>query len=101
MTGVFLAIDSGSQSTKVSVVDAAGTVCASARTALRPYDLGPGGRAVHPDDDLWDTLAVAAREALGSYDGSAGDVVAVGLCGIRFCRALLDEEGRLTEPVLS
>ena len=97
----FLAIDSGSQSTKVSVVDATGTVHASAAAPLRPYELGPGGRAVHPDDDLWDALTVAAREALASYDGSAGDVVAVGLCGIRFCRALLDADGRLTEPVLS
>ena len=97
----FLAIDSGSQSTKVSVVDASGSVHASAAVALRPYELGPGGRAVHPDDDLWDALTVSARETLASYDGSAGDVVAVGLCGIRFCRALLDAEGRLTEPVLS
>ena len=97
----FLAIDSGSQSTKVSVVDAAGTVHASAAERLRPYALGPGGRAVHPDDDLWDALRVAAREAMASYDGAAGEVVAVGLCGIRFCRALLDADGRLTEPVLS
>ena len=98
---VFLAIDSGSQSTKVSVVDAAGAVLASAAAPLRSYALGPGGRAVHPDDDLWDALAAAAREALASYDGAAGDVVAVGLCGIRFCRALLDADGLLTEPVLS
>ncbi len=97
----FLAIDSGSQSTKVSVVDATGEVHAAAAAPLRPYELGPGGRAVHPDDDLWDALTVSARAALASYDGVAGDVVAVGLCGIRFCRALLDADGRLTEPVLS
>ena len=96
-----LAIDSGSQSTKVSVVDESGAVHATARERLRPYELGPGGRAVHPDDDLWDALCVATRAALASYDGAAGDVVAVGLCGIRFCRALLDAAGRLTEPVLS
>lgn len=97
----FLAVDGGSQSTKVSVVDAAGTVHATARAPLRPYELGPGGRAVHPGDDLWDTLAVAAREALTAYAGEAGDVVAVGLCGIRSCRAMLDADGRLTEPLLS
>ena len=61
----FLAIDSGSQSTKVSVVDEAGTVHASAAAPLRPYELGPGGRAVHPDDDLWDALAVAAARGAG------------------------------------
>ena len=96
-----LAIDSGSQSTKVSVVDESGTVHAAARERLRPYELAAGGRAVHPDDDLWDALCAASRSALASYDGAAGDVDAVGLCGIRFCRALLDGEGRLTEPVLS
>ena len=101
MTDVLLAIDGGSQSTKVSVFDASGVVHATARVPLRPYELGPGGRAVHPDDDLWDTLAAATREVLMSYDGGAGDVVAVGLCGIRSCRALLDQQGRLTEPVLS
>jgi len=96
-----LAIDSGSQSTKVSVVDEHGVVHAAGRAALRPYDLGPGGRVVHPDDDLWDALGAATRQALTAYDGAAGDVEAVGLCGIRFCRALLDADGRLVEPVLS
>lgn len=101
MTAYFLGVDGGSQSTKVSVVDASGTVHASGRVVLRPYDLGPGGRAVHPDDDLWDSLAAAAREALASFAGEVDDVVAVGLCGIRSCRALLNDEGLLTEPVLS
>lgn len=101
MTDCFLAIDGGSQSTKVSVIDETGVVRASAQVPLRPYDLGPAGRAVHPDDDLWDTLGVAVRRALGAFAGDPRDIVAVGLCGIRFCRALMDAEGRLTEPVLS
>lgn len=101
MTDLFLAIDGGSQSTKVSVVDATGTVHATGRAALRPYELGPDGRAVHPGDDLWESLAAASREALSSFAGDPADIVAVGLCGIRCCRALLDADGRLTEPVLS
>ena len=101
MTTYFVAIDSGSQSTKVSVIDEDGEVNSAAREALRSYDLGPGGRAVHPDDDLWDTLAQASREALASFAGDPRDIVAVGLCGIRFCRALMDADGQLTEPVLS
>ena len=32
---------------------------------------------------------------------SFDDIVAVGLCGIRSCRAMVDAEGRLTEPLLS
>ncbi|HZE40308.1 MAG TPA: FGGY-family carbohydrate kinase [Stackebrandtia sp.] len=101
MTAYVLAVDGGSQSTKVSVVDGAGVVHVSAAVPLRPYALGPGGRAVHPDDDLWDTLVEASRRALDRFDGAAGDIVAVGLCGIRFCRAMLDARGRLSEPVLS
>ncbi|MDN5853080.1 MAG: sugar kinase [Actinomycetia bacterium] len=104
MTELFLAIDSGSQSTKVSVIDSAGMVYAAGSVPLRPYELGPDGRAAHPDDDLWDGLVRACRTTLDRFESDGGDaaaIVAVGLCGIRFCRALMDDSGRLTEPVLS
>ncbi len=101
MSAYFLAIDSGSQSTKVSVIDDAGRVVVSARTPLQPYELTPDGCAVHPGDDLWDTLVASCRAVLSRFDGAAVDITAVGLCGIRFCRALVDGSGRLTEPVLS
>lgn len=104
MTDLFLAIDGGSQSTKASVIDKFGVVHASASVPLRPYELGPDGRAVHPDDDLWDTLVAASRAVLSTFAASGGDssdIVAIGLCGIRFCRALIGSDGRLVEPVLS
>lgn len=101
MTSYLLAIDGGSQSTKVSVVDSSGTVHAVAQEPLRPYALGPDGRAVHPDDDLWDSLVATCRRLLAEWSGDPRSIVAIGLCGIRFCRALLDADGRLTEPVLS
>lgn len=101
MTAYLLAIDGGSQSTKVSVLDEAGAVHAVGRAGLRPYELGPRGDAVHPADDLWDTLVTACREATESFGGRPEEIVGIGLCGIRFCRALMDDTGRLTEPVLS
>lgn len=104
MTDLFLAIDGGSQSTKASVIDQFGTVVAAAAVPLRPYELGPDGEAVHPDDDLWDTLVAATREVLVRLVAAGGDpaaIVAVGLCGIRFCRSLIGADGRLVEPVLS
>ncbi|MGB7980181.1 MAG: FGGY-family carbohydrate kinase [Candidatus Nanopelagicales bacterium] len=101
MTAYLLAIDGGSQSTKVSVLDSGGTVHASAQEVLRPYELGPDGRAVHPDDDLWDSLTTTCRSALAAFSGDPDQIVGIGLCGIRFCRALMDARGRLTEPVLS
>lgn len=96
-----LAIDGGSQSTKVSIIDERGAVLATARVPLRSYDLAPGGVVVHPDDDLWDTLVQAIGKVLREFDGSGEDVVAIGLCGIRSCRALVGDDDRLTEPVLS
>ncbi|MGB3258640.1 MAG: FGGY-family carbohydrate kinase [Ornithinimicrobium sp.] len=102
---LILAIDGGSQSTKVTIFDATGSIRAQGRAPLRPYRLAPDGRAVHPDDDLWDSLCVASRAAMSDLHDrrTAGptDIVAIGLCSIRYCRALVDASGRLVEPVLS
>ena len=96
-----LAIDNGSQSTKVHVVDAAGAIVASAQRALRPYVYPELGHVVHPDDDIWESIASACQEALRAFTGDPAQIVGVGLCTIRFCRALLNERGELVEPVLS
>lgn len=92
---LILAIDGGSQSTKVALVRPDGTIAAEAQVPLRPSEFPQPGQVVHPDDDLWTTLVQACRRL------PMDDVVAVGLCSIRFCRAFLDEQGRLLEPVLS
>jgi xylulokinase len=96
-----VAIDNGSQSTKVLIVDERGVVHASARVGLLPYEHPAPGRAVHPDDDVWSSIAAACRTALDRFDGDPARIVGVGLCTIRFCRALLTDEGELAEPLLS
>ncbi|MGI5507290.1 FGGY-family carbohydrate kinase [Lentzea sp. CA-135723] len=96
-----IAIDNGSQSTKVSIVDEFGRVHASAQRPLRPYVHPRPGRVVHPDDDVWDSIAEACTEAMQRFTGAPGEIAGVGLCTIRFCRALMDADGRLTEPLLS
>lgn len=101
MTSYLLAIDNGSQSTKVSIVDVHGRVHASAQQRLRPYQYPAPGRVVHPDDDLWDSIAATCRQAMQRFAGDPHDIVAAGLCTIRFCRAYLNEHGVLAEPVLS
>ena len=101
MTVYLVAIDNGSQSTKVSIVDETGTVHASARRPLRPYAHPGPGRVVHPDDDVWDSIASTCAEAMRGFTGDVSLIAGVGLCTIRFCRALLDDGGRLHEPVLS
>jgi xylulokinase len=101
MTPYLLAIDNGSQSTKVTIFDSRGRAVASARRRLRPYDTSVPGHAVHPGDDIWDSIAEACRAAMARFPGHPADIAAVGLCTIRFCRALLAADGSLAEPVLS
>jgi xylulokinase len=96
-----LAIDNGSQSTKVTIFDARGHALASARRRLRPYDTSVPGHAVHPGDDIWDSIQGACRDVMAGFAGDPAGIVAVGLCTIRFCRALLAADGSLAEPVLS
>ncbi|SEP51152.1 FGGY-family carbohydrate kinase [Amycolatopsis saalfeldensis] len=101
MTGYLLGIDNGSQSTKVTVFDEHGKVHARARVPLRPNDTPRPGVVEHPDDDLWDSIGAATRAALDAFDGRPEDILGVGLCTIRFCRAMLRADGTLAQPVLS
>ncbi len=101
MTPYLLAIDNGSQSTKVTIFDPRGRPVASVRRRLKPYDTSVPGHAVHPGDDIWDSIQQACRDVMVRFAGNPADIAAVGLCTIRFCRALLAADGSLTEPVLS
>ena len=101
MRPYLLAIDNGSQSTKVTIFDSRGHAVASARWPLKPYDTSVPGQAVHPGDDVWDSIRHACREAMAAFDGDPAGIAAVGLCTIRFCRALLAADGSLAEPMLS
>jgi xylulokinase len=101
MTTYLLAVDNGSQSTKVTIFDLRGRALASARRRLKPYDTSVPGHAVHPGDDIWDSIQEACRDVMSEFSGNPADIAAVGLCTIRFCRALLAADGSLTEPVLS
>ena len=102
MPGPYLiGIDGGTQSTKVVVVDSEGTIVSEGRQALRPMGRPRHGVAIHPDDDLWDSLAAASREALAGFGGDASEIAAVGLCTIRCCKAFLRTDGSLVEPVIS
>jgi sugar (pentulose or hexulose) kinase len=101
VTAYLLAIDNGSQSTKVTIFDLRGHALAQARRRLKPYDTSVPGHAVHPGDDIWDSVREACRDVMARFTENPADIAAVGLCTIRFCRALLAADGSLTEPVLS
>lgn len=96
-----LGIDGGTQSTKVLIFDTTGHVVCEATQPLRPLLLAEPDIVLHPDDDLWDSLIRACRMALSKFPGNPADILGVGLCTIRCCRALLKADGTLAYPVMS
>ncbi|MCG8541705.1 MAG: sugar kinase [Clostridia bacterium] len=94
-------VDGGSQSSKVVIFDLEGNIVCQGNQSLRPMSLREPGIVEHPDDDLWDSILVACKEAMDSFSGDVKDIIGLGLCTIRFCRVLLKEDGTLAQPVLS
>jgi len=96
-----IAIDGGTQSTKVSMFNTVGEDICSHTVKLRPMHLYGDSRAEHPDDDLWDSLKEACQEMFKKFNGDKKDIIGVGLGSIRCCRALIKEDGNLASPVQS
>jgi xylulokinase len=99
MRNLLLGIDSGTQSTKVLVVDArSGKVLAS---AARSYEmvpnLPPGAKEQNPQDWL-DATAGAIRAALRQAKASASEVKAIGVSGQQHGFVPLDKDGRVIRP---
>ena len=99
MRTLVLGIDSGTQSTKVLVVDARdGKVLAS---AAQEYDLipnlPPGAKEQHPH--TWrDATASAIRRALRQAKAVAAEVKAIGVSGQQHGFVPLDKDGRGHPP---
>jgi len=96
-----IGIDGGTQSSKVIIFDLEGNVICEGRKELRPMSMPAPGVVEHPDDDLWDTLIIASRQAMEKFPGRKEDIIGIGLCTIRCCRVLLKAEGELASPVIS
>src|SRR6185436_19741312 len=99
MRTLLLGIDSGTQSTKVLVVDAKnGKVLAAASQA---YDLipnlPPGAKEQHPH--IWrDAAAAAIRQALRGAKASSAEVKAIGVSGQQHGFVPLDKNGEVIRP---
>ncbi|MFT4145792.1 MAG: FGGY family carbohydrate kinase, partial [Mobilitalea sp.] len=96
-----IALDGGTQSTKVAIFDTVGTEICSHTVKLQPMHLYGDGFAEHPGDDLWDSLKEACQKALDKFTGDKNDIIGVGLGSIRCCRALVRKDGNLAAPVQS
>lgn len=99
--GYIIGVDGGSQSSKVVVYDLEGNTASVGRQPLRPVSRPHNGIVEHPDDDLWDSIAAASRQALAKFGGDPADIVGVGLCTIRCERAFLRADGSPASPVMS
>ena len=96
-----IAIDGGSQSTKVEIFDLRGhKICRVSTPLPKPYEPKPG-ISEYPGDCLWDTLIIACREVLKAFPGKMEDILGVGVCSIRFCRVMMKEDFSLAYPVLN
>src|SRR5256885_17007200 len=99
MRSLLLGIDSGTQSTKVVVVDARdGMVVAS---ASQEYDLiaglPPGAKEQHPH--TWrDAAASGIRRALRQARAVAAEVKAIGVSGQQHGFVPLDRQGEVIRP---
>ncbi len=96
-----IGIDEGSQSAKITVFDTKGTVICEGKAPLRPYVLPQPGYVEHPGDDWWDAVCTASRDCMNRFQGDPADILGIGLCTIRCCRAYLRSDGMLAQPALS
>ena len=96
-----IGIDGGTQSSKVSIFDLRGNLICSEVAQLQPIQFCDQGTATHPNDDVWDSIASACRQAMKSFPYNPKDIIGAGLCTIRCCRVLLDHQGALLHPVIS
>lgn len=97
----FVGVDSGSQSTKVYIINQNGFVVSSASQPLRPMINRRVGWVEHPDDDLWDSLKLALRQLFHVFEGDPANILGMGLCSIRCCRVFLKPDGSPAAPVMS
>src|SRR5437667_5564055 len=99
MRTLLVGIDSGTQSTKVLILDAnPGKVVA---TSAEPYDLipnlPPGAKEQHPH--TWrDATRRAVRKALGLAAARPGEVKAIGVSGQQHGFVPLDKNGQVIRP---
>ncbi len=96
-----LGVDGGSQSSKVVIFDLEGNIICQASENLQAMHLPQPGIVEHPEDDLWTSIIAAFEKTLSKFDGDVNDIIGIGLCTIRFCRALLKADGTLAQPVMS
>lgn len=98
-----MSVDVGTQSAKVIVFDLEGNIICEGVKKLRNIQVPAPLLAIHPDDDIWDSLQIAFANVMEAYNAlglDPNDIKAIGLCVIRCCRTIIKADGELAYPVI-
>ncbi len=95
-----LGIDVGTGGTRAVVVDANGSVAASATAEHAPFACPQTGWAEQEPADWWRATTEAVRAVLSHDDVSADEIACVGFSGQMHGAVLLDEEENVLRPAL-
>ena len=96
-----IGIDEGSQSCKIMIFDLKGNIICEGKEPLKSYNMPKPGIVEHPDDDWWTAICKASKKCMANFKGDINDILGIGLCTIRFCRAYMKEDGTLAQPGMS
>lgn len=96
MAGKYLvSIDSGTQSTRVSIFDEQGNRLVMG-SAQHPGTMSPRlGWHEHGKDDIWGALCAASKEAFGQFEGDVADIIGIGVASQRICVNIVDKDANL------
>lgn len=98
-----MSVDIGTQSAKVVIFDTQGNIICQGGENLQKIQVPAPLLAIHPEDDLWDSLKLAFAKVMKAFkhkDLDPNDIQAMGLCVIRCCRTVLKADGSLSYPVI-
>lgn len=96
-----IGIDSGSQSSKISIFDLKGNLIAEAKENLRPMRIEADDIVEHPGDDIWESICKASNKLMEEFQYDPKDIIGIGLGSIRCCRALMKKDGSLSGNIIS
>ncbi len=100
----FIGVDVGTQSSKVAIFNQKGKLICEATEHFGPLSYPKPGYVEHPDDELWDTLKIACQEVMNKFTSkglNSSDILSMGICIVRSCRALLKKDGTLANPIIN
>ncbi|MGQ9665981.1 MAG: FGGY-family carbohydrate kinase [Anaerolineae bacterium] len=97
---LLMGVDIGTQGVKGVLVDAQGTVRASAGIARGPGHPRPGWAEMDAERDWWIPAAEIMRRLAAQAKEEIRSLAAVGVCGLVPCLCPLDAEGRPIRPAI-